>query len=381
MNLGVLTSSVSTDAGGLYYSVPALTRHTAESCSGAQVSVLVPRECISEEDRLHWLPLEIQSFKSLGPRAYAFAPGMLPYLRRVKPSLLHVHGIWMYPTAAAYVYARKSRIPWVISPRGMLDPWALRNSAWKKKLVGGLIENRAIRAASCMHALHEGERDAFRAFGYQGPVAVIPNGVELPGDSESYPKPEAHEIRFLFLSRLHPKKRVLELLEAFQMACYRPGAPAMKLLIAGTGDEVYTRACREKATGGAVEFLGHVSGEIKSELFRHADWFVLPSHSEGLPMAVLEAWAHGCATLISPECNLSSSFTESFSHPCEGNPRVLADQLLDAAVHPPDADCRQAARKWVLTRYSWPEQGRKMAAVYQWLLGQEDCPDWVEQGE
>ena len=67
-----------------------------------------------------------------------------------------------------------------MTPRGMLDPWAVKNSAWKKKIVGWLYEYRNLRSADCIHALCQSEYESIRKFGLKNPVAIIPNGITLP---------------------------------------------------------------------------------------------------------------------------------------------------------------------------------------------------------
>jgi glycosyltransferase involved in cell wall biosynthesis len=60
---------------------------------------------------------------------------------------------------------------------------------------------------------------------------------------------------------------------------------------------------------GQCGFLGPLFGQEKDAAYRACDGFILPSLSEGLPMAVLEAWAHAKPVMLTPECNLPEGFT------------------------------------------------------------------------
>lgn len=126
-------------------------------------------------------------------------------------SLLHIHGLWMYPSVACMQWSRGKR-PYLVSPHGMLDGWALRNSAWKKILAARLYENRHLRGAACLNALNESEAASIRAYGLRNPVCIVPNGVDLP---DQRPTLGGGEKVCLFLGRLHPKKGLPALLSAW----------------------------------------------------------------------------------------------------------------------------------------------------------------------
>ncbi|WFB36565.1 glycosyltransferase [Kiritimatiellota bacterium B12222] len=383
----ILTSSLQIEAGGLYYSVPALSKACHDALEHANIQILAPHKIVLKETLVHWSPLELNLSLPLGPNTYKYAPGLLSSLSELQPDILHVHGIWMYPSFATYRYARKHNKPYLISPRGMLDPWALAHSAWKKKLMGFLVENRVIQNADCIHALNTEELQSVRAYGYQGPVAVIPNGVELPDESllaaeaEKKRRASTDGLHFVFLSRLHPKKQVLELIQCMDVFSQKYPDRKWVLDIAGTGTADYEKELKQAAApfGERIRFHGHVTGTEKSQLLAQADWFILPSHSEGLPMAVLEAWAHGVPTLITRACNLSSSFEEDFSICLEAD-QVLWPDAIDALFETSPEErilLGAQARVYAKDHYSWAEQGRKMARVYEWLVDGAEKPDCV----
>ena len=226
--------------------------------------------CGGGQDRLEpW----VNVFPTRGPRAFGYLAGLLPSLRDSEIDVLHTQGIWMYPSLAEMEWSAGRR-QYVVSPQGMLDPWALRNSAWKKKIAGLLYENRHLRGAACLHALNESEARSMRAYGLRNPICVIPNGVDLPQEATH---PVGDEKVCVFLGRLHPKKG----LPAFLRAWARASTKGWRLDIAGwdqLGHEGELRdLSRSLRLDGSVRFLGPMYGAEKAEVLRSASAFVLPS--------------------------------------------------------------------------------------------------------
>ena len=159
---------------------------------------------------LGWHPLTPVTFAVAGPRSFGYARPMGSALRRFQPEIQHIHGIWMYYSLVNYRYHCREHKPYIISPHGMLDSWALANSAWKKRLVGWVFEKKHLARASCLHALCTPELIAIRNFGLTNPVCIIPNGIDLP-ERQGYVAPWEEEIAgkkiLLYLGRLAPEKR------------------------------------------------------------------------------------------------------------------------------------------------------------------------------
>jgi poly(glycerol-phosphate) alpha-glucosyltransferase len=265
----------------------------------------------------------------------------------------------------------------MVSPHGMLDPWALQHSGWKKALAGWAYERRAWNAAACFHALNGQELDGIRAAGVRKPVAVIPNGVELPPPAPGRARGAHEPRRMLFLGRLHPKKNLHVLLEAWN------GLPAVakqgwRLTLAGWGDEAY-RLQLTRAAGPDVEVLGAHYGPDKDALFRRASAFILPSLSEGLPMAVLEAWAYGLPVLMSRACNLTDGFKAGAALDSGTDDRHVARAIQSFFGMGPlrRADMGKKGRHLVESQFTWKAVVEKMDRTYAWLLQQADRPPWV----
>ena len=218
MKVAFTSGSLSRNAGGLFESVRALGKGLAKQ--GVDVSVYGLRDQNWERDKEAWAPLSAHAFSFFGPRALAWAPQMDAALDEARPDLVALQGLWQYSSLATRRQWRRKGTPYVISPRGMLDKWALANSRWKKVMAAYAFENAVLRDASCLHALCLAEADAIRAYGLQQRIEVVPNGVELPavlaGDSRS--KTEDSRVgrrRLVFLGRIHPKKGLVGALRAW----------------------------------------------------------------------------------------------------------------------------------------------------------------------
>ena len=195
---------------------------------GVKLDVLAIDDQHSAEDAGQWAPLRPEVFPSYGPQAIRYAPALYRRLSDLKVDLVHTHALWVYTSMAASKWARRTGRPLIVSPHGMLDPWAVQNSRWKKRLAGWMYENAHLRRANCLHALCQSEAESIRAFGLTNPIAVIPNGINLPSESGadaaawSDRVPE-HDRVMLFLSRIHPKKNLMGLLQGWSQVENRQG--------------------------------------------------------------------------------------------------------------------------------------------------------------
>jgi poly(glycerol-phosphate) alpha-glucosyltransferase len=384
-----LSYSISRAYGGIFE----IARRTAQTLSerqGVDVSVLGIEDEFTRDDLAEWQPLQPRWFTSRGPRAYGFTSELAGALDDAKPDLVHVHGIWTFPTVAARQWARRHSRPYLVTIHGMLEPWALKNARWKKAVAGALFENAALQRANCLHVNTEAELRSIRAYGLRNPVCVIPNGVDLPDESINAPASWAGMIDsdakvLLYLGRLHPKKGLPQLLSAW--AAVRRSAPAQAgkwhLAIAGwdqAGHEARLQAqVKSAGMSDSVHFFGPLFGEAKAAAYHHADAFILPSFSEGLPMVVLEAWANRLPVLMTPQCNLPEGFALGASLRIESTSESIAQGLdklfrLSAASRREMGEC---GRTLVTERFSWSNVATDLRRVYGWILGDDPKPECV----
>lgn len=381
MKVGMVTASVSRKGGGIHEVVRrgALELHRR----GSNISVFGLSDEHAREDCESWQPVAVNIFQQRGYKPFGYAPDLLPALRSAAPDVLHNHGLWMYPSVASVQWSKLTRRPYIVSVHGMLDPWAVTHSYWKKKLAGMIYEHRHLTQAACLHALCPAEVDAIRRYGLTNPICVIPFGIDLPllplGGSTRYDK------TLLFLGRLHPKKGLLNLLKAWQQLQQerRPEIEGWQLMIAGwdqgNHEQTLRAYSREHGLQSTIKFVGPKFGGDKDLLLRSAGAFVLPSFSEGLPVSILEAWAYGLPVLMTNECNLPQGFSSGSAISIDCTAAGIARGLVDlmSMPHHERAAMGLRGRHLVEEQFSWTSYAEQMSSVYAWMSGAGPQPGCV----
>jgi glycosyltransferase involved in cell wall biosynthesis len=291
--------------------------------------------------------------------------------------VVHTHGVWLRQSHDAIRAARRLNVPVVLSPRGMLEPWALAYRAWKKRIAWFAYQRRDLHAVTAFHATSDMEAESIRRQGLRQPIIVLPNGVHLPAAAERPSRTDGTR-NALFLSRIHPKKGLDLLVKAW--AQLRPAG--WRLTIAGNDDGGYAAKLLEmihaEGVADSIRYVGPAYGEAKDALYREADLFVLPSHSENFGIVVAEAlaWSVPVITttgtpwreLVSERCGwwvpvteteITRALAEATALTPESlasmgrNGRLLMEQRYDwdsIAIRFRDAYSLVAARDWTALR-------------------------------
>jgi glycosyltransferase involved in cell wall biosynthesis len=153
-----------------------------------------------------------------GVRKYVPIKGDLRKADIAKFDLVHIHGIWNLCLHKVALMCRKAKVPYIITTRGMLDPWPLAQKWLKKRIARFLYQDKDLKCASALHATAEREAQQLRDLGFKNKIIVLPNGVNVPREEGVRGQGlgvRGQERRVLFVGRMHPKKGVLELVEAW----------------------------------------------------------------------------------------------------------------------------------------------------------------------
>jgi glycosyltransferase involved in cell wall biosynthesis len=236
---------------------------------------------------------------------------------------VHIHAVFSHACLAASRACQKRKVPYIVRPLGSLDPWSLKQKRLRKQIFRRLGVDRMLDQAAAIHyTTTEEQRLAEEALGLRRGL-VIPLGFDLDlsvgetaaGNFDAVFPGLSNNPYILFLSRIHPKKGLEILLEAFLELKKREEFAAWKLLIAGDGEPAYVASLRQLVGQGIgsqdVLFTGWLEGEKKVAAIKQASLLALPSYQENFGICVVEALALGVPVLISPYVNLAEDIKKA----------------------------------------------------------------------
>jgi glycosyltransferase involved in cell wall biosynthesis len=368
--------------GGPSYSVPRLCE--ALGFAGAETVLLsVAGRACDERDTYE---------KGYRDRRFAWDYARIPMLRRLRSSqglssalqdaartahVVHNHGLWLIPNVRAGAAAAGARTPLVISPRGMLAPAALGFSRLKKRAFWSLLQGPAIGRSACFHATSEQEYEEIRSFGLAHPVAIIPNGIDLPEPPLQPALAPPVNRTVLSLGRIHPKKGLAQLLYAWSKV--EAKFPGWRLNIVGSPEKGHDNELRALATAlglTRVTIRGPKYGEAKTAAYRAADVFVLPTLNENFGLTVAEALAAGTPAISTKGAPWHGLETEGCGWWVGHGIEPIAAALAQAMALPRQTlkAMGYKGRMWMAQDFSWDRVAHDMFEVYLWLSRSKEPP-------
>jgi glycosyltransferase involved in cell wall biosynthesis len=312
--------------------------------------------------RLYWSP-------PLGRALAARAGGF---------DVVHTHAVFLWPLWAAARAAERAGVPYVMSPRGMLEKALIdqKSRVFKTAWIA-LIEKQNLRHAAAVHVTSAREEVELAALGFDlPPIVEVPNGVDVtPGaDGTGALDPAIRAIvdgppYVLFLGRVSWKKGLDRLIRAI------PHMSAdLIVVIAGNDEEGLRPALQAQAdqlkVGGRVVFTGAVGGQEKRALLAGARLLVLPSYSENFGNVVVEAMAAGCAVVVTPEVGIAPAVEAAGAGwVVDGDPAILGKRVAELSANVALRSAMgERGRATAQREYSWSRVAERMESAYRTIL-------------
>ena len=300
------------------------------------------------------------------------------YRKLQENCILHNHGLWSFINIAIALYPLKIRSKLIVSPHGTLSKWSMQHKRFRKKLFWQIQKLLLIRA-DIIHVTSIEELHEVRDLNIKTPIAVIPNGVRDFGRRTNVKSENTKEI--LFLSRLHPKKGLDNLISAWMRI--ENQYPNWHLKICGTGEPSYILELKRKThemKSRRIHFLDPLYGAKKTSAYMNADVFILPTYSENFGMVIAEALMNECPVIVGKGAPWSKVAEVGCGWWIENDIETISSTLIDA-FSCSDAirqSMGQKGRKWMKNDFDWNSITHKMILSYEWLSGNTPKPDWIK---
>lgn len=376
-----IAASLSLEDGGPSYSVPSLARSLACHIAEVKLITLGEEKVIQEGVLCNTFPKSTLPVLSDLSWSRPLWSALNDYAH--EGAVIHTHGLWLMPNiypSWAVAGNLGSNTKLVHSPRGMLGDAARRISFWKKEPIWWLWQRKALMMADCLHATAESEFYEIRKAGLHIPVAIIPNGIDLP-PLETVPDRLSRPERYvLSLGRIHPKKGLDRLLRAW--AQIETSVPGWSLKFVGNAEIGHDLELLKLATTLGIERFtleGPRYGGEKWKAYQDADLFVLPTLNENFAITVAEALASELPVISTKGAPWSGLEKHQCGWWIDHGPEPLAVALLRAISLSPQDRAKMGAsgRAWMSRDFGWPAIGTEMADVYRWLKFGGDPPQCV----
>ena len=383
MNIIHTTTSLAPEFGGPVRIIPAICLELARL--GNQVTLMYldfgkdfgkPR--LPSHENLHYVKCEVKLRAGMRP---IWVPGyqskLLEVISGKDPLVIHDNGIWLPYSGVLHNLAQKLDIPVITSIHGMLEPWPMRYGRIRKQLAWRIYQKGRLERNILLHATSSVEAENLRDLGLQLPIVVITDGTYIPEKAVLQKPDRPGKKTLLFLSRIHPKKGLLNLVKA--MDYLRPSDWAV--VIAGYDENSY-QAIVEKAVLDSglrdyFTFIGPVDDEQKWGLYNSADLFILPTHSENFGIVIPEALATETPVITTR----GTPWKELIDYNCGWWVEPTVEGLIIALENAFALDDQQLkqmgknGRMLIEEKYSWPVIARDLSDVYQWMLKMGPKPE------
>lgn len=311
-----------------------------------------------------------------------------------KDLILHIHNLWNYIPFISYTIAKRFKIPYIVAIRGSLYPWSLQQGKIQKKIAWNLFQKNTLNYASCIHVTDIEELKAVRNLGIISPIALVPNGINLDEFDNMNNKQiskqnlelEKDKKYILFLSRVHPKKGLEFLVQAWSDLAKKN--KNWDLLIVGPiYDEKYYQDIKQLLIryelDSRVHFKGMINGQDRIDAYSASDLFVLPSHSENFGIAIAEAMAAKLPVITTHGTPWKEIQEYDAGWWVELNQKNIYNALNKAMMNNENELKQKGLNGFeLIQQYEWKYQAKKMQQVYEWVLNSGEKPEFIyEMGD
>jgi glycosyltransferase involved in cell wall biosynthesis len=350
---------------------------TTNANGAEEIDIPLNTWLVRQNYRIQYFP-----YLKTGDYKFSFSLTRWLYQRVTDYDLVHTNAIFSYPVLPAHWACQLHQVPYIMTPHGMLEPWALAYKAGKKRLYFSLLEKPALERASGIQMLASSEAKSIKQMNFKTQIYIIPNGIHhqdfvAPSNPElfwdKFPHTRDRKL-IIFLGRIDPKKGLDLLANAFVQV--RKQFPDSHLIVAGPDNTGFLPTVRGYFDAvdclDAVTFTGMLTGEIKYAALAAAEIYVAPSYSEGFSISVLEGMASGLPCIITTGCNFPEAGEAEAAYIVDISADAIANALIDCLSNPEQSKLiGDRARKLILEQYTWDRIANSLVQVYQCIINKQ----------
>ncbi|HEV2885039.1 MAG TPA: glycosyltransferase [Pyrinomonadaceae bacterium] len=299
--------------------------------------------------------------------------------------VVHIHAVFSHACIASALACRRNGVPYIVRPLGSLDPWSINQKPWRKRLMWQVAVGRMLRDAAAVHYTTLEEKRQAESINRLARGVVIPLGITVNDSAiddagklfkSRYPSLGDHPY-ILVLSRLHTKKNLEALIEAFLNVSNDEDFAGWRLVIAGDGEKSYTERLKSLAGntdgGDRVVFTGWLADDLKTSALVDAQLLALPSFQENFGLCVAEALGFGVPVIVSRAVNLAPDVLAAEAGWVTGLGAGELERTLTAAMSDEEERKRRgrAGREFVARRFAWSQVAAELIQFYQSVIRNE----------
>lgn len=379
MKIIVTMNAITRKNGGVFNAVSSLL--TNKALKSVDMEVVSYYDEYVKEDLAQWKNLKLRLFKA---SPFLYSRYIKSAVLSSDADILHAEGLWRYPHLLMEQWKNKLKRPIICSPHGMLDPYIIKEQGKLKRIISNMFFQKSLDAVTCYHALCQKELEDIRLYGIRQPVAIIPNGIDLPSEDVHFEKQDNFR-HLLYLGRIHKKKGIDLLIKAIGEIKQEYPELLNNWIIDIVGwDHENTRISLETLVKqydicNTVKFHGGLYDKDKARMYATCDAYILPSHGEGLPMTVLEAWSWKKPVIITPQCNLPEGYEKKAAIKIDDNDMSVKKGLL-RLINMDKEELREMGLngyKLVKEQFTWDIAARKMLELYKYIREKGEKPSFV----
>lgn len=360
---------------GHSYSVPALCESMSKEID-THLHVTKPSNLVFNPSfKVHQYPINLRLKPILSSKK--FKSGLKKIVRN--GDIIHNHGLWRMPNIYPLSTKKDKDIKIIVSPRGSLSQAALSISKYKKYIFSNLFQqNELLKKCDGFHATSIKEKDEIRKLGYKQPIAIIPNGIDMPLKAKS--NFNQKKIKYLFLGRIHPIKGLDLLIRTWAKIDNKN----ISLDICGYSEDLnyykYLKNITNKLNIKNITFSGSVSGESKKQKFIENDIFILPSKSENFGIVIAEAMSYGLPVITTNNTPWEIIKKNNYGWIINLNNDEIYSAILSATNLDTDNLKKMGSngRDYIKNYFSWESLEKDYHILYNWLFNDSDVPHFVD---